>query len=125
MQSVDSLIRSFHECYADDPDEPNHRLITTKEVCPECHGEGQHCNRAIDGNGITQSDREDWADDDFMDGYMRGDYDVPCQECHGRNVIDVVDENATDPAALEAWNDWIQSYYETESVYAMERAMGA
>lgn len=125
MSNMSTLINSFHEYYADDPDEPNHRLVLEKEVCPECRGHGRHCDRAIDGNGITQSDREDWADDDFMEGYLRGDYDVRCEECSGQNVIDVVDEHATDPVSLVAWNEWMRDYYETEAIYAMERAMGA
>lgn len=112
----DSLIRSFEETYAV-------KLPTHMEVCGTCDGHGSHVHPDL--SVVTQSDREDWADDEFMEGYMRGTYDVSCEECGGRNVVEVVSEHEMDPDILKDWNEWVQDYYETEAIYRMERAMGA
>ena len=59
------------------------------EICDECGGDGQHTNRNIDGNGITQSELADMDFDDrveFMDNYMSGRYDVSCEHCHDGKV---------------------------------------
>lgn len=112
----DSLLRSFEETYGV-------KLPTRMEVCGRCDGRGTHVHPDL--SVVTQSDREDWADDDFMEGYMRGRYDVSCEECHGRNVVEVVDEHSADPNVFKDWLDWLDSYYETEAIYRMERAMGA
>jgi DnaJ-class molecular chaperone len=111
-----SLVESFEDCYGV-------KLPTCREVCPECDGYGEYVHRDL--SVVTQSDREDWADDDFMEGYMRGDYNVRCEECHGRNVVDVVDETQLDDDTRESWENWQKDYYETEAIYRMERAMGA
>lgn len=60
------------------------------EVCPACGGRGKYVNPSIDAHGLT---REDF-DEDFGESYWRGDYDISCKLCLGRNVIPV----PTDPA---------------------------
>jgi DnaJ-class molecular chaperone len=47
-------------------------LPAKRIVCPRCDGVG------------TQ----------FSESYSRGDYDTACEECHGKNVVLVVDEDA-------------------------------
>lgn len=69
------------------------KLPTHRIVCPRCHGNGEHVNPSIDGNGISTDD-ECWQDDDFREGYLSGRYNVTCEECHGRNVVDDVDWDA-------------------------------
>jgi hypothetical protein len=60
-------------------------------VCPRCEGKGTHVNPSIDGHGISA---EEFAEDpDFEESYFSGLYDVRCEECDGRNVIEVVDES--------------------------------
>lgn len=110
------LIPTFEESYGI-------QLPTHMEVCHTCDGHGTHVHPDL--SVVTQSDREDWADDDFMDGYMRGVYDVVCEECRGRNVIKVVDEEAMDPDVLKDWQNWVNDYYEMLDIQRMERAMGA
>lgn len=116
-----SLVKNFEENYGV-------KLPTRKEVCPRCRGEGNHTNPAIDGNGITQADREDWADDDFMEGYLAGRYDVRCEECNGQNVVDVVNEDllsAMNPEILALWKEWVLEDFNYKAEVAAERRMGA
>lgn len=54
------------------------------QVCPRCEGEGTHTNPAIDGNGLSQ---ECVDDPDFMEAYLGGFYDVPCELCKGQRVV--------------------------------------
>lgn len=65
-------------------------LPVKKEVCSRCRGEGKHVNPNIDGNGITADEMEELGDE-FRENYMSGLYDVPCEECKGERVVDVVD----------------------------------
>jgi len=58
-------------------------------VCPRCAGSGTHVNPAIDGNGLSREDFD--ADPDFEEGYLRGDYDIRCEQCKGERVLSQVD----------------------------------
>jgi hypothetical protein len=116
IMSMVQLLRDFQEC-------EDVRLPTRRIVCPRCDGKGTHDHPAF--NGFTQSDREDWADDDFMEEYRRGSYDVLCEECEGRNVVDEVDEERCDPAVLKLWAQWCRDGYEYRAECAAERRMGA
>ncbi len=109
----------------DDGEDIEVELKTKMEVCPRCNGKGTHVNEAIDGNGITQSDREDWADDDFMEDYMAGVYDVVCSECHGQNVVAVPDEERNSPEIMEAYDEWCRDEYAYRIECEEERRMGA
>lgn len=64
-------------------------------VCPRCRGKGTQDHPAF-ANGITEEmwDR-DWGEEERED-YRRGFYDVKCEECGGRNVIDVPDFDRMD-----------------------------
>ena len=65
-----------------------------REVCARCNGEGHHTNPAIDGNGLTADQL--YEDPDFAEDYISGVYDVVCEECRGRNVVDVLDYEAAE-----------------------------
>jgi len=92
-------------------------LPATLEVCDGCHGTGTHVHRAIDGNGITASEWAEWDQDDRED-YMGGRYDVQCVDCHGRNVMPVVDwDNVPDEIA-----ERVHAHLEWEADYAAECA---
>jgi len=58
-------------------------------VCPRCGGSGTHDHPAF-SNGITGSEWAEWEPEE-RENYMNGTYDVPCEECHGRNVVDEID----------------------------------
>lgn len=98
-----------------DSDVEEVKLPTKKAVCPRCSGTGSHVNRAIDGNGLSREDFDE--DPDFAEGYMRGDYDVTCEECGGANVVDEIDEdrcNTVDLAAFRKQEAEHQRDYDSE-----------
>lgn len=77
---------------------------THLEVCGLCEGRGTTTAHVEhDGGGFTSSE---WAeacaeDHDFAEDYISGNYDRPCPECKGKNVVPVVDED-NDPELLVA-----------------------
>lgn len=50
------------------------------EICHACRGDGSHSNRL----GVINVD--DW-DDEELDGYFAGRYDVPCECCDGSGKV--------------------------------------
>jgi LSD1 subclass zinc finger protein len=63
--------------------------------------------------------------DEFLRDYMSGAFDVRCEVCNGANVVDVVDEESMSPEILKQYQEWMESYYETEAIERQERMMGA
>lgn len=61
-------------------------------ICDRCRGNGKVDNPAF-SNGWTGSE---WAeqDEDFREGYIRGDYDVLCDTCCGSGKVEVFDHDA-------------------------------
>jgi hypothetical protein len=52
------------------------------EICDRCDGNGVHDHPAF-SNGLGYDDfYGPDADPDFREQYMRGDYDVRCEECN-------------------------------------------
>ncbi len=123
-KTPDQLVKSFEEFMTDESGKP-FRLPTHKIVCPQCDGKGTMVNRSIDGQGITQSDREDWADDDFMEDYMNGVYDVRCDECYGNNVVDQVDYESLSPEIAKEWDEWVQDCRDSVAEQLAELRFGA
>lgn len=71
-------------------------------VCPDCNGKGSYVNPNIDGNGINPEEFRE--DPDFAESYFSGLYDVACDGCKGRNVVEVVDESKLSPKMLERYH---------------------
>lgn len=93
------------------------------EVCGTCEGKGSHVNPSIDSHGISP---EEFAEDrDFEESYFRGDYDVPCNECHGQRVTPVPDEAQLTPELKAQVEIWQEDFYNTRQIEYMERRMGA
>ncbi len=94
-------------------------------VCPRCGGNGHHDHPAF-SNGFTRED--DFVDDEFIEEYMRGTYDVQCEECHGRNVVqepNVRRMSSDQRKAYDYYCEYMASMRETDAIYAAERRMGA
>lgn len=92
-------------------------LPTFMAVCGRCEGRGTHVNPSIDGNGLP----EEWVnDDDFMDDYRGGRYDVVCEECGGQNVIEMVDEENCLPELLEIYFEEMQELQDYENERRMQ-----
>lgn len=93
------------------------------EICRNCRGMGSHVNRAIDGNGISA---EEFAEDpDFEEAYFSGAYDVPCDNGCTGGKAKVLDRDRATPDQIRDYEEWLESHYETEAIYAAERRMGA
>lgn len=92
-----------------------------KIVCPNCEGTGRTTNPAIDGNGLPD---ECVQDQDFMEDYLSGVYDVRCVMCHGNNVIDEVIEDWGNPEFIQYTEDQ-EEERQYQAMCAAERAMGA
>ena len=109
-------IQSFNDCY-------EIKLPTVVVVCYRCGGRGMHTNPAIDGNGISSEEMHERGEE-FLEDYLGGLYDITCQECNGRNVVEEVDEAKLDPATLKEWRQWLQDEADVYAMEAAERAYG-
>lgn len=93
-------------------------VLSKKEVCHQCKGEGSHVNPNIDGNGLTVQDFDELGSD-FKENYMNGSYDITCDLCKGKRVIDVVDLESLSDEDREAYHRNLEeiSYQENEAYY--------
>lgn len=57
--------------------------------CHRCKGTGMIVNPAVDGWSTMD---ECAQDEDFVQGYFEGRYDIPCNICGGHGVLDMSDE---------------------------------
>lgn len=106
----------------EDEDGNEIKLPTKRIVCPRCDGTGVHDHPAF-SNGFSQEDFDE--DPDFKEDYFRGRCDVACEECGGRNVVEVPDEERMSPELVSS----LHKRYEEEASYRAEqeaeRRMGA
>lgn len=115
-------VERFMEYWNDEHPTDTVNLPRTRVVCPVCDGEGKHVNPAIDRNGISA---EDFANDpDFEEEYRSGVYDVRCDTCDGRNVIDRVNWDEADPYVRLAWEEWVWEWANYRAEIAAEQRMG-
>lgn len=80
----------------DDGDEIVIEFPSKKEVCYRCDGEGTHLNPSIGEHAYSYEEFNESFDDEGKEQYFKpgGIYDVTCHTCHGKNVVDVHDEEA-------------------------------
>jgi mono/diheme cytochrome c family protein len=60
-------------------------MIKKFHLCPVCHGSGKVLTGAFRGQ-VVEPDLA--ADPEFMEQYLNGTYDVDCEACHGKRVMD-------------------------------------
>jgi len=115
----------------DDGLEQEGSLPARYEVCPRCQGKGKHCDPNIDGNGITEEEWSQW-DEDEKETYLRGGYDVICEECRGQRVVLEIDMvhieihgTFEEKELLERYLEIQESLAECDQISQMERLMGA
>jgi RecJ-like exonuclease len=108
----------------DNGDEEDFELPAKHEVCPRCEGHGTHLHPDIGSHAYSAEEfAEEFHDDDERAAYFKrgGRYDVPCEECHGKRVVVVVDE-----AACRSEDDKrvLKLYFEqqeSDAAYAAQR----
>jgi predicted methyltransferase len=106
----------------DEGEEVEHTVYLKFELCHLCEGRGSHVNPSIDSHGLSREDFDD--DPDFAEDYMQGAYDVPCSICHGRRVEAVVDEHATKPEIVAAYQEQEQAAWDYARETTHARDMG-
>lgn len=88
------------------------------EICGTCDGKGKHVNPSIDGQGLSAEDFD--RDPDFAEDYFSGMYDVRCNECDGRRVAIVVDEDRATKEQIDSIDDFFQDQAESAAIRRME-----
>ncbi len=85
-------------------------------VCPVCDGEGSELYGGLKSEAFTEEDFKDPGNQDFMRSMARGEFDVACSCCHGKNVVDEPDwELIKDRYPLIYKNYWETIEAERES----------
>jgi DnaJ-class molecular chaperone len=70
-------------------------------VCEECQGSGRVLRDGLRGHAF--SSEELFEDEGFAEGYLRGDYDVKCDVCHGERLVLEPDESRMSKRQLFLW----------------------
>ncbi len=95
-----------------------------KAVCYNCNGEG---SVLCDGLRGQVMDFEEWEQEE-VDGYFNGNYDVSCPVCKGNNVVSEIDRSACSSvlltAALAEYDANLSAEYDYQREVAAERAFG-
>ena len=86
-------------------------LPSKRIICERCGGNGR---QDIWDNGVPNRYFDE--DPDFAEDYRSGVYSKPCEECHGRNVVDVIDYEALDAETRKKveWHEDQKARYEAE-----------
>jgi len=92
------------------------------EVCNTCEGKGSHVNPSIDSHGLSREDFDD--DPDFKENYFSGMYDVACNECKGRRVSPIPDNERMDEKLKKYVEDFISDHFSYQYECYRERMMG-
>lgn len=109
-----------------------HKLPGKKQVCPKCEGSGYHLTESIGEHAYSQEEFDEAFEpgSEERENYFRrgGMYDVVCTRCGGKNVIDVVDEEAcTTPQQndiLKLWHAHLREEADYRAECEAERRMG-
>lgn len=108
--------------YDDAGEEAEAELHARYEVCDTCDGRGHHTNPSVDAGGLDTED----MDDEDMEAYFDGRYDVACYECKGKRVVPVpVARNAADEAVLARLAELAEQDAYNRAEQRAELAMGA
>lgn len=80
---------------SEEGEEIEHSFPAKNEVCSRCEGHGSHLNPSIGSHAYTLEEFNESFDDEGREEYFKrgGIYDVQCEECKGKNVVLVADEN--------------------------------
>ena len=111
----------YHED-TDDVVDTDFTVAVNVVVCTRCDGRGSIVNPSVDGHGLG---REDFEDEDFAEAYWGGHFDICCPTCHGNNIEYVIDEERTDPKALQEIYDYWEGMRLHRAEVEAEKRFGA
>lgn len=100
------------------------------EVCPTCEGHGTHLTPSMRDHAYSAEEfAESFDDEEAAEYFQRGGrYDVVCEECHGKNVVKVVDEDSCkseeQKAILAGHHKHLEEEWAFRAECAAERRMG-
>lgn len=97
--------------YNGEGEEETHIIPSKMEVCGMCDGKTYILNRSIGEHAYSSEEFEEaFSDDEDREAYFTrgGKYDIICTECHGKNVVDIIDEEACTPEQMKI----VERYYE-------------
>ena len=97
------------------------QLECKKEVCSRCQGHGRHSREDIDDSYLVDIMIAD-GDEEGLENYYNGAYDVICTVCEGQNVVDAY---VFPKWMQEKLNEWYRWEVEYAREVAAERRMGA
>jgi hypothetical protein len=83
----------------EDDSEIEYKLPSKMKVCSRCEGYGSHLTPSIGQHAYSREEfEESFYDPEDQEQYFKrgGIYDVPCEVCHGNNVISIPNEDACD-----------------------------
>jgi len=108
----------------DEGEEIELTLPAKREVCPTCDGDGSVLCEGMRGYAYSAEEFYESFDPEEAEEYFKphGRYDVTCETCHGRNVIDAVDEEHLSQEQKVQYEKYLE-YQDREARYrAEERA---
>lgn len=94
------------------------------EVCPICQGTGKMERQDLDMSRMVDNMRED-GDDEGIERYFSGAFDVVCSHCNGANVVLEPVWESVPKWAEDAIDAWHESERITSQIEDQERRMGA
>lgn len=104
--------------YNNDNENIKYTFPSKNEVCYRCEGFGTHLTPSIGNHAYSAEEfYESFPEPEDRDEYFRrgGIYDVQCEVCKGKNVIQVIDEEQVetygseeDKKMLKAYNDYLE-----------------
>ena len=108
----------------EDGEEVSVDLPSRKVVCPACKGEGSLLHPSMRGHAYTQEEFAEAFSEEEAAEYTRrgGRYDVQCEQCRGKNVVDEVAEDRLTVEQREHYDRWCESQREDAEYEAMCRA---
>jgi len=103
----------LYNCSEDDSDEDSetaYELPSRFAVCSRCEGHGTHLAPSIGEHAYSAEEFAESFDEEEAGQYFKrgGIYDVPCEECRGRRVVEVPDEAqiSRDPKLAALYARW-------------------
>ena len=92
----------------DDGTASEHQLPARHEVCPRCEGHGTHLTPSIGQHAYTGEEFMREFDEEGREEYFKrgGIYDVRCELCDGKRVVEVVDEQRLNVSQKVVHAEW-------------------